>query len=241
MIDLTSGQKYCFRCYSIRTNDTYDHSLLHSHHAIRGAVDAKCYNCNAHLTIVRPIETCVKCRHNLCIILTRMVNNNVDLDRARYRFNIHSFLLEYLNTSQNIPIVYGSILTITEIDIHIVTMPRVKQRLLYLLEARCVKATFMVKKKTHRTYCISCYARSTDSADDYRVVFKHYATRGEYNKKCHKCHKGLTTLKFVEDCPVCIRSCALIMSNIITKRLDLYRVYYCYDNKNGTIKHLEIK
>lgn len=99
MIDLTSGQKYCFRCYSIRTNDTYDHSLMHSHHAVRGTVDAKCYNCNAHLTIVRPIETCAKCRHNLGIILTRMVNNNVDLDRARYRFNIHSLLLEYLNTS----------------------------------------------------------------------------------------------------------------------------------------------
>lgn len=120
-------------------------------------------------------------------------------------------------------------------------MPRVKQRLLYLLEARCAKATFMVNKKSLRNYCIYCYARSTDSPNDYRVAFKHYATRGRYNRKCYNCDRSLVTLKFVEDCPVCIRSCALIMANIITKKLDLNRVYYCYDNKKSRIKHFELE
>lgn len=95
MFDLTSGQKYCFRCYAIRTHNTYDHAVLHSHHAVKGTADARCHNCDTHLTVVRPVEACVKCRHNLCIILNEMVKKNVDLDRARYRFNLHSFQLEY--------------------------------------------------------------------------------------------------------------------------------------------------
>lgn len=119
-------------------------------------------------------------------------------------------------------------------------MPRIK-RLAYLLEARCMKATFMVNQRTNKDYCLYCYARSSDSPDDYRITFKHYATRGVYNKRCYNCDRSLITLKFAEDCSVCIRSCALIISNMITRRLNLHRVYYCYDNKRSKIRHFEVR